>query len=74
MCIFYATSFVALNLLDIINTMRDIDDDDVQVQCDVFYDEKQEDDEAMSMEKPNGLDLNSHNEVFNAIFQKVCDK
>ena len=54
-----------------INSMRDIDDDDIQVQCDVFYDEKQEDDESWSVEKPHGVDLNSHTDVFNAIFHKV---
>ena len=33
-----------LNILDIINVLRDKDDDQLDIQCDVFYDELDEDD------------------------------
>ena len=64
-------SFVGLNLLDILHSVRDNDDDELQMQCDIFLDEKQEDDDAFYENHPQGIDLSSHGDVFNTIFKKV---
>ncbi|CAG2197982.1 Inverted formin-2 [Mytilus edulis] len=63
--------FIGLNLLDLIHKLRDEDDEDLQIQCDVFEDEKHEDDEELSEGTPEGLDITDHHKIFTAIFQKV---
>ncbi|XP_071126206.1 inverted formin-2-like isoform X2 [Mytilus edulis] len=63
--------FIGLNLLDLIHKLRDEDDEDLQIQCDVFEDEKHEDDEELSESTPEGLDITDHLKIFTAIFQKV---
>ena len=64
-----------LNLLDIISRLRDIDDENLQIQCDVFCDEKLEDEEELAVLKQvDGIDLNSHTDVFNAIIEKASSK
>ena len=60
-----------LNLLDIIHNLRNEEDDDLIIQCDVFDDEKTADDEALSAEMSLDLDINNHRAVFDAVFQKV---
>lgn len=60
-----------MNLLDIIDTLRNEDDDELVIQCNVFDDEKQDDDEAFNALNPVGVDINDHNAVFNALFEKV---
>lgn len=60
-----------MNLLDLIHKLRDEDDEDLQIQCDVFEDEKHEDDEELSESTPEGLDITDHLKIFTAIFQKV---
>ncbi len=57
--------------MDFTCSYRDIDDDDVQVQLDVFQEDKHDDDEAVSAAHPAGIDINNHNQLFNALFQKV---
>ena len=44
---------------------------DIIVQLDVF-DEQRECDEANSLQAPNGINLNSHLDVFYAILGQVC--
>lgn len=63
--------FIGLNLLDLIHNLRDEDDEDLQIQCDVFEDEKHEDEEELSENTPEGLDITDHHKIFTAIFQKV---
>ncbi|KAH8302414.1 hypothetical protein KR044_006296 [Drosophila immigrans] len=46
---------------------------DIIVQLDVFV-EQQECDEAQSLEAPDGINLNSHLDVFYAILRQVADK
>ena len=62
-----------MNLTDIIHNLRDEDDEDLQIQCDVFEDEKHEDDEELAEHTPEGVDITDHQKVFTAIFQKVCN-
>ncbi|XP_033743499.1 LOW QUALITY PROTEIN: inverted formin-2-like [Pecten maximus] len=63
--------FIGLNLLDIINNLRNEDDDDLIIQCDVFDEEKQSDDDEYAELNPEIVNLNDHKDVFNAVFQKV---
>lgn len=63
--------FIGLNLLDIIHILRNEDDEDLIIQCDVFDDEKVADDEALSAELSLQLDVTDHRAVFDAVFRKV---
>ena len=63
--------FLGLNLLDIIEDLRNEDDEDLIIQCNVFDDEKQEDDEDLAALKPSGIDITNTQEVFNALYEKV---
>ncbi|XP_070197131.1 inverted formin-2-like isoform X2 [Littorina saxatilis] len=65
------SEFIGLNLLDIIHNMRNEDDDDLIIQCDVFDDEKSADDDALSAEMSLECDVTNHRAVFDAVFQKV---
>lgn len=60
-----------LNLLDIIHSLRNEDDEDLIIQCDVFDDEKTADDEALSAEMNLDVDVTNHRALFDAVFQKV---
>ena len=64
-------TIAGLNLLDVLHTLRDSDDEELQIQCDIFFDEKQEDDDALYEDNPQGVDLSSHVDVFNTVFKKV---
>ncbi|KAK7476742.1 hypothetical protein BaRGS_00032035, partial [Batillaria attramentaria] len=64
------SEFIGLNLLDIIHNLRNEDDEDLIIQCDVFDDEKTADDEALSAEMSLQLDVTDHRAVFDAVFQK----
>ncbi|XP_061190247.1 inverted formin-2-like [Saccostrea echinata] len=63
--------FIGLNLLDVVNDMRNEDDEKTIIQCDVFDDEKASDDEAMATLNPAVIDINNIREVFNALYHKV---
>ncbi|XP_052276568.1 inverted formin-2-like isoform X5 [Dreissena polymorpha] len=63
--------FIGLNLLDILDELRGEEDDDLVIQCNVFDDEKQDDDDAFNALNPVGIDITDHNAVFNALYQKV---
>eukprot|EP00105_Crassostrea_gigas_P020124 XP_011438826.1 PREDICTED: inverted formin-2 [Crassostrea gigas] len=63
--------FIGLNILDLINNLRNEDDEDLIIQCDVFDEEKQSDDEEMAALNPACVDINDHKEVFNALYHKV---
>ena len=62
-----------LNLLEVLNTLRDTDDEPLQLQCDVYYEEEHEDNELLSEDVADRLDITSHNDVFNALFNKVAN-
>ena len=57
--------------MDIIEDLRNEDDDDLIIQCNVFDDEKQEDDEDMAALNPAGIDISNTQDVFNALYEKV---
>ena len=59
-----------LNILDLLDRFRDAEDEALLIQCDVFLDEKQNDDDDLD-ENNKLLDLDNHQQVFSAIFQKV---
>nr|XP_006816848.1 PREDICTED: vegetative cell wall protein gp1-like [Saccoglossus kowalevskii] len=63
--------FIGLGLLDIIASLRHEDDTDLCIQLDVF-DEHQTDDEDDD-EIGHGMDINSHFDVFHAVFTMVSD-
>jgi hypothetical protein len=48
---------------------RHSEDDDINTQIDLFDEIRQQDEEEMSV--PGGIDLNSHLDMFNAVFCKV---
>lgn len=62
---------LGLNILDVIDKFRDVDDVALQIQCDVFYDEKHNDEEELASTS-DCLDLNSHSDLFTAIYHRVC--
>ena len=48
------------------------EDEDLAIQLDCFDEQKlQDDDELMALHPNDGIDLNSHSDVFHAIFNKV---
>ena len=57
-------------MLDVLDKFRELDDDDLQIQCDVFHDEKHSDDEDLAT-AADCLDLNSHSDLFAAIYNRV---
>ncbi|XP_002008048.2 formin-J [Drosophila mojavensis] len=67
--------FIGLKLLPLLNNLRKVVQGvgDIIVQLDVFV-EQQECDEAQSLQAPDGINLNSHLDVFYAILRQVADK
>ncbi|XP_046369459.2 inverted formin-2-like [Haliotis rufescens] len=65
--------FVALNILDVINTIRADEDEDLHVQCDVFEEELTADSEALEEMNNTTVDLSKHDDLFKAIYNKVQD-
>ncbi|XP_023158974.1 formin-J, partial [Ceratitis capitata] len=63
-----------LKVLPLLNNLRKVAQSvgDIIVQLDVF-DEQRECDEAQSLQGPNGINLNSHLDVFYAILRQVAD-
>ncbi|GAB0094269.1 FH2 domain-containing protein [Sergentomyia squamirostris] len=66
--------FIGLNLLSVLNNLRPLakKHPDIKVQLDVF-DEQRESDEAQNLQDPDGINLNSHLDVFYAILRQVSD-
>lgn len=66
--------FIGLKVLPLLNNLRKVAQSvgDIIVQLDVF-DEQRECDEAQSLQGPNGINLNSHLDVFSAILGQVAD-
>ncbi|XP_053692814.1 FH2 domain-containing protein 1 isoform X2 [Sabethes cyaneus] len=65
--------FIGLNLLPVLNNLRRNARNvpDIGVQIDVF-DEQRECDESQSLQGPDGINLNSHLDVFYAILRQVA--
>ncbi|XP_043647326.1 formin-J [Drosophila teissieri] len=66
--------FIGLKVLPLLNNLRKVAQSvgDIIVQLDVFV-EQQECDEAQSLQAPDGINLNSHLDVFYAILRQVAD-
>ncbi|XP_078516404.1 inverted formin-2-like isoform X2 [Lissotriton helveticus] len=62
--------FIGLQLLDVLTKLRDHEDEDLDIQASVFEDIKAEDDEEL-FNIYGGIDMNSHQEVFSTLFNKV---
>ncbi|XP_074852503.1 inverted formin-2-like isoform X2 [Carettochelys insculpta] len=62
--------FIGLQLLDILTKLRDIEDEDLLIQCETFEESKAEDDEEL-LKICGGIDMNNHHEVFSCLFNKV---
>ncbi|XP_030386414.1 formin-J [Scaptodrosophila lebanonensis] len=67
--------FIGLKVLPLLSNLRKVAQSvgDIIVQLDVF-EEQRECDEAQSLQGPDGLNLNSHLDVFYAILRQVADK
>lgn len=63
--------FIGLNLLDIIPILRNENDKDLDIQCDVFEEFKHEDDEEMAATFSGNVDIGNHRQLFDVIFSKV---
>ncbi|XP_050417199.1 inverted formin-2 isoform X2 [Patella vulgata] len=64
--------FIGLNFLDIVNTLRDEENEDLIIQCDVFDEERHDDEEEItSIISTNNIDINNPLQLFNGIIQKV---
>ncbi|XP_035899850.1 uncharacterized protein LOC118506596 isoform X1 [Anopheles stephensi] len=65
--------FIGLNLIPVLNNLRRTASSvpDIASQLEVF-DEQQECDLSQSLQVPDGIDLNSHLDVFNAILAQVA--
>lgn len=60
---------VALHLVEVLSPWRLSTDDVLATQIEVFEESQEEDNARLTM--PGGLDLNSHQDVFGALFTKV---
>ena len=57
--------------MDTIQTLRADDDDELQVQCDVFEEELNADSEAIENMNDGKVNVNDHTSVFTAIYKRV---
>lgn len=62
----------ALHLLESVAQWRLSTNEVLATQIEVFEESQAEDDSQMTM--PGGIDLNSHEDIFNALFTKVWDE
>ena len=69
----YVFLFKALGIIDLIDSLTDVSDEDLDIQIDVFYELKQKDEELLSQDAEDGLLLASHQEVVAAILEKVIN-
>ncbi|XP_055448939.1 inverted formin-2 isoform X2 [Psammomys obesus] len=62
--------FIGLQLLDILTRLRDLEDADLLIQLEAFEEAKAEDEEELQR-VCDGVNMNSHQEVFASLFHKV---
>ena len=60
---------IALELQDILSPWRHTDNEALATQIDVFEDSYSEDQSQLDM--PGGIDIHSHEDMFNAVLAKV---
>lgn len=59
-------------MLDIIPNLRNDNDKELDIQCDVFDDFKHDDDEELAATISENVDISNHRDLFDVIFSKVC--
>lgn len=64
------SEFIGLQLLDILTRLRDLEDADLLIQLEAFEEAKAEDEEELQRVS-DGINMNSHQEVFTSLFHKV---
>ncbi|KAL6088030.1 hypothetical protein STEG23_021264 [Scotinomys teguina] len=64
------SEFIGLQLLDILTRLRDLEDADLLIQLEAFEEAKAEDEEELQR-VCDGININSHQEVFASLFHKV---
>ncbi|XP_028620300.1 inverted formin-2 isoform X2 [Grammomys surdaster] len=64
------SEFIGLQLLDILTRLRDLEDADLLIQLEAFEEAKVEDEEELQR-LSDGININSHQEVFASLFHKV---
>ncbi|XP_076407633.1 inverted formin-2 isoform X5 [Peromyscus maniculatus bairdii] len=64
------SEFIGLQLLDILTRLRDLEDADLLIQLEAFEEAKAEDEEELQR-ICDGINMNSHQEVFASLFHKV---
>ncbi|KAL0967544.1 hypothetical protein UPYG_G00253590 [Umbra pygmaea] len=62
--------FIGLQLLDLLPKLRETEDEDLNIQCDTFVENMAEDEEEME-KMYGGINMSSHQDVFNMLFNKV---
>ncbi|KAF7662361.1 hypothetical protein LDENG_00237470 [Lucifuga dentata] len=62
--------FIGLQLLDLLTRLRETEDEDLNIQCDVFENSMTIDKEEMER-LYGGIDMSSHQEVFHSLFTKL---
>ncbi|XP_056261221.1 inverted formin-2-like isoform X2 [Seriola aureovittata] len=62
--------FIGLQLLDLLPTLRETEDKDLNIQCDAFEDSLTEDEEEMER-LYGGIDMSNHEHVFTSVLTKV---
>ncbi|CAL8392194.1 unnamed protein product [Gadus morhua 'NCC'] len=62
--------FIGLQLLDLLPRLRDMDDMNLNHQCETFENSLAEDEDDM-MEMYGGIDMSSHQDVFTSLFTRV---
>ena len=56
-------------MLEVLSPWRHTTDENLATQIEVFQEGQAEDNDQMNM--PGGVDINSHEDMFNAVFAKV---
>ncbi|EHB01395.1 Inverted formin-2 [Heterocephalus glaber] len=64
------SEFIGLQLLDVLNRLRDLEDADLLIQLEAFEEARVEDEEEL-LHVCDGINMNSHQEVFTSLFHKV---
>lgn len=61
--------YTALQLLDVLSPWRHTSNESLAIQIQVFSEAHAEDNDHL--DKPGGVDINSHEDVFHAVLNKV---
>ncbi|CAG10691.1 unnamed protein product, partial [Tetraodon nigroviridis] len=62
--------FIGLQLLDVLPKLRELEDEDLIIQCETFEEAMAEDEEEL-LQLHGGINMSNHLEVFSLLFNKV---